>query len=721
MENNPLLNWDDLPPFDRIETDHIEPGIRILLEDCEQAVARLEATTPRTWRELMDPLERIEDDLGRIWGIVSHLHGVKNSPELRKVYDPLLAEVVKFGNRLGQSKPLYQAYCALRDSGEARDFEPAQQRILESAIREAELNGVGLDDADRDRYNEISQRLAELSTKFSNNVLDATKAFKIKLKEAEEIEGLPDTLLELAADTARQEGHEEATATDGPWVLTLDYPSFMPFMQHSKRRDLRERMYRAFISKASDGQWDNRDVAREIIALRIDKCRLLGFDTFAALSLSRKMAPDAGSVRRLLDELRAAGRGAAEGDMEALKALAGVDGDDELRHWDVPYWAERLREARYDLKDEELRPYFPLPRVLNGLFELTERLFGVRLEEATGQSPVWHEDVQFFRVFDDRGEPMAAFYLDPYSRPAEKQGGAWMDTLVGRSAVMASTGKAARLPVAYMICNQGKPVGGKPSLMTFREVETLFHEFGHALQHMLTTIDYGMASGISNVEWDAVEIASQFMENWCYDRGTLKGLARHYETDEPLPDEIIDRLLGARTFREGSNTLRQVNFGLLDMELHERFDPAGTETILDVQRRIDAETLVLPSLEEDRFFCSFSHIFAGGYAAGYYSYKWSEVLSADAFSAFEDAGLENEEEMRRLGRRFRDTILALGGSRHPMDVFRDFRGREPTTEALLRQGGLSGSNGLSGPGGPGGPGGQAEAGARTGSGADAVR
>ena len=687
MEKNPLLNWDDLPPFDQIETHHIEPGIRAMLEDCERAVARLEKTSPRTWRDLMDPLEKIEDDLGRTWGIVSHLHGVKNSPELREVYDPLLAEVVKFGNRLGQSKPLYEAYCALQEGEEFRQFDPAQQRILETAIREAELNGVGLDDDDRNRYNEISQRLAELSTKFSNNVLDATKAFKVTLEDSEEVDGLPDTLLELAADTARQEGHKQATASDGPWVLTLDYPSFMPFMQHSRRRDLRERMYRAFISKASDGQLDNSDIAREIISLRIEKSRLLGYDTFAELSLSRKMAPDAGSVRDLLNELSSAGRGAAERDMEALKALAGVE-DDELKHWDVPFWSERLRESRYDLKDEELRPYFPLPRVLNGLFALTERLFGVRLEEAPGEAPVWHEDVQYFRVLDERDEPMAAFYLDPYSRPAEKQGGAWMDTLVGRSAVMASSGQTARLPVAYMICNQGKPVGGKPSLMTFREVETLFHEFGHALQHMLTTIDYGMASGISNVEWDAVEIASQFMENWCYDRGTLSGLARHYESGESLPDEIIDRLLGARTFREGSNTLRQVNFGLLDMELHEHFDPEGTEAILDVQRRIDAETLILPSLEEDRFFCSFSHIFAGGYAAGYYSYKWSEVLSADAFSAFEEAGLENEGEMRRLGRRFRDTILALGGSRHPMDVFTDFRGREPSTEALLRQGGL---------------------------------
>ena len=688
MENNPLLNWDDLPPFDQIETHHIEPGIRDVLDRCERGLVQLEETAPRSWRELMDPLEKIEDELGRTWGIVSHLHGVKNSPELRAVYDPLLAEVVKFSNRFGQSKPLYQAYCALRDSDEAKHFDHARQRILESAIHEAELNGVGLDDEDRERYNEISQRLAELSTKFSNNVLDATKAFKITLAESDEVDGLPATLLELAADTARQEGHEQATASDGPWVLTLDYPSFMPFMQHGKRRNLREKMYRAYISKASDGQWDNTAVAAEIIGLRIDKARLLGFDTFAELSLSRKMATDAGSVRDLLNELSTASRAAAEGDMEALKALAGTEKGDDLKHWDVPYWSERLREARYDLKDEELRPYFPLPRVLRGLFELTERLFGVRLEETTAAVPVWHEDVQFFRVFNDRNEQMAAFYLDPYSRPEEKQGGAWMDTLVGRSAVMAPSGQAARLPVAYMICNQGKPVGGKPSLMTFREVETLFHEFGHALQHMLTTIDYGMASGISNVEWDAVEIASQFMENWCYDRDTLKVLARHYDTDEPLPDDTIDRLLGARTFREGSNTLRQVNFGLLDMELHQRFDPAGQETILDVQRRIDAETLILPSLEVDRFYCSFSHIFAGGYAAGYYSYKWSEVLSADAFSAFEEAGLDDDGEMRRLGRKFRDTVLALGGSRHPMDVFKNFRGREPTTEALLRQGGL---------------------------------
>jgi oligopeptidase A len=310
MDKNPLLDWDDLPPFDQIETQHIEPGIRAMLDACEQAVARLEETAPVTWRELMDPLEKIEDDLGRTWGIVSHLHGVKNSPELREVYDPLLAEVVRFSNRFGQSKALYQAYCALRDSAEARGFDPAQQRILESAIREAELNGVGLDDDDRDRYNEISQRLAELSTKFSNNVLDATKAFKVTLTKTEEVDGLPDTLLELAADTARQEGHERATASDGPWILTLDYPSFMPFMQHGKRRDLREKMYRAFISKASDGQLDNTDVAREIISLRIEKSRLLGFDTFAELSLSRKMATDAGSVRNLLDELRAAGRGA---------------------------------------------------------------------------------------------------------------------------------------------------------------------------------------------------------------------------------------------------------------------------------------------------------------------------------------------------------------------------------------------------------------------------
>lgn len=689
-QDNPLLGWKDFPPFDRIEIAHIEPAVRATLQQCEEALHRLETAKPKTWADLMEPVERIEDDIERVWGVVSHLHSVKNSPELRSVYDPLLAEIVKFSNRMGQSRALYEAYCALRDN-EWHTYDSAQRRILDACIRDAELNGVGLEEKARERFNQISQRMAALSTKFSNNVLDATRAFSLKLTTKEEIDGLPSTLLELAADEARRAGDGAATAEEGPWIITLDMPSFLPFMQHSKRRDLRETLYRTYITRASDGAYDNTALIDELLALRQEKAALLGFETFAAMSLSRKMAPDVGTVEHLLDELRTAARPVGERDLEELRTLAreaGAPEAEDLRQWDVYFWAERLREARYELRDEELRPYFPLPRVLDGLFTLVERLFDIRVERADGEAPVWHEDVQFFRVFDADGTPMAAFYLDPYSRPAEKRPGAWMNTLVGRSAVMAQAGERARLPVAYMVCNQTKPVGGKPSLMTFHDVKTLFHEFGHALQHMLTAVDYGLASGLTNVEWDAVELASQFMENWCYHTPTLQGLARHYKTGEPLPDGMIERLKAARTFREGSNTLRQVNFGLFDMTLHAHFDPHGKETPLEVQKRIDRKTLVMPSLPEDRFLCAFSHIFAGGYAAGYYSYKWSEVLSADAFSAFEEAGLDDEAQIRRLGRRFRDTVLALGGSVHPMEVFKAFRGREPTTDALLKQAGL---------------------------------
>ena len=360
---------------------------------------------------------------------------------------------------------------------------------------------------------------------------------------------------------------------------------------------------------------------------------------------------------------------------------AGVPEADDLRNWDVAFWAERLREQRYAYSDEQLRPYFPLPRVLDGLFALAERLFGVRVRAADGEAPVWHPDVRFFRVADEDGTPLAAFYLDPYSRPAEKRGGAWMDECVGRA--------PGRLPIAYLICNQAPPVGDKPSCMTFDEVHTLFHEFGHGLQHMLTTVERPLAAGIRNVEWDAVELPSQFMENWCYHRETLLGLSSHVETGEALPDELFQKLCAARTFRAGSNMLRQLYFALLDLELHHTWTPDGGESPFDLQQRIAAHTTVIPPLPEDRFLCGFGHIFAGGYAAGYYSYKWAEVLSADAFGAFEDAGLGDPAAVASTGRRFRDTVLALGGSRHPMEVFRAFRGREPSTEALLRQSGLA--------------------------------
>ena len=691
---NPLLDWTILPPFDQIKIQHFEPAVESLIEQSEKALSEIEAGDPTSWNwdRLMIPIERVDDGFDRVWGVISHLHSVKNSQELRDVYDPLLAKVVAFSNRMGQSKPIYEAYRALREGREWSDYSDARKRIIESSVREAELNGVGLNELDRDRFNEISQRQAELSTAYSNNVLDYTKAYRLKLESRDDVLGLPDTLLELAADEARQDGEDGATDKDGPWVITLEIPSFMPFMQHSKNRDLREKLYRAYVTRASSGDYDNTILIDEILSLRREKANLLGYENYADLSLSRKMAPDVDSVEQLLTELMVAARPGAERDLEDLRDLAREAAAPEaadFRQWDSAYWSERLRESRYEIRDEELRPYFPLPRVLHGLFELTERLFDIKVQKADDEAPIWHEDVQFFKVSKVDGTPIASFYLDAYTRSGEKRGGAWMNACVGRSSVLAPPGEQVRLPVAYLMCNQSKPVGGKPSLMTFMEVETLFHEFGHGLQHMLTTVDEGLASGLSNIEWDAVELASHFMENWCFHPETLKGLTSHFETGDALPDETIERIRATRTFREGSNTLRQVNFGLFDMEIHHRFIPGEKESPLELQERIDRETMILPPVPEDRFLCSFTHIFAGGYSAGYYSYKWSEVLSADAFSAFEEAGLEDEEAMKDLGIRYRNTILALGGSVHPMEVFKSFRGREPSTEALLRQGGLT--------------------------------
>jgi oligopeptidase A len=613
--------------------------------------------------------------------------GVKNSPELREAYETAQPKIVEFFNRLGQSKPLYEAFKAIRDGEDWQRLDNSQQRIVESAIRDAELSGVGLAGAQRDRFNAIQMELATLSTQFSNHVLDATKAYGLTLKTSEDIAGLPPSLLAFAAQSAREAGENDATPENGPWRITLDFPSFGPFMQHSQRRDLREQVYRAYISRASAGDYDNRDLIAQILKLRQEESRLLGYGTFAEVSLASKMAPSVTAVEDLLADLRQPSYAAAKADLEALKAFAAaknaLEGSD-MKHWDTSFWSERLREEKYDLNDELLRPYFPLPQVLNGLFGLVNRIFGVTVTPANGKAPVWHEDVQYFQIASEQGEAIAHFYLDPYSRPAEKRGGAWMDDCIGRAKIAG----IVRTPVAYLVCNQTPPVGGKPSLMTFREVETLFHEFGHGLHHMLTRVDQAGAAGINNVEWDAVELPSQFMENWCYDRATLFGMAKHYETGESLPEEYYQRLLAARTFMSGSATLRQVYFATLDLELHHRYQPGGSETIAQVRDRIAKDNTILPPLPEDAFLCSFGHIFAGGYAAGYYSYKWAEVLSADAFAAFEEADLSNESAIVETGKRFRETVLALGGSKHPMEIFKEFRGREPSTEALLRHSGL---------------------------------
>ncbi|ELR96986.1 M3 family metallopeptidase [Gloeocapsa sp. PCC 73106] len=685
ISNNPLLLGKGLPPFAEIKTEQIIPGISTLLAELKTELEQLEATVTPTWQGLVEPLTAIEERLSWTWGIISHLMGVKNSDELRTAYESVQPQAVQFFNQLGQSKPIYEAFKALKASPEWSKLEPAQQRIVESAIREAELSGVGLAEDKRDRFNEIQLELAELSTKFSNHVLDATKAFKLKLTLREEIAGLPPSLLSLAAQTARSEGESAATPENGPWLITLDYPSYIPFLKYADNSELRAKVYKAFISRASEGELDNNPIVDRILELRQEKAQLLGFTTYAELSLARKMAPDVEAVERLLEELRQVSYPAALKELEELKTFAQTEA---LKPWDVSYWAEKQREAQFAFTEEELRPYFPLPQVLNGLFELAQRLFSITITPADGEAPIWHPDIRYFRISDPTGEAIAYFYLDPYSRPAEKRGGAWMAECVNRSKIQENGKSTTRLPVAYLICNQSPPVDNQPSLMTFNDVATLFHEFGHGLQHMLTRIDYPGAAGINNIEWDAVELPSQFMENWCYHRPTLSGMAKHYQTGELLPEHYYHKLLAARNHLSALGMLRQLHFSLVDIELHHRYQPRGEETVQQVRDRLAKTTTVIPPLPEDAFLCSFGHIFAGGYAAGYYSYKWAEVLSADAFAAFEEAGLDSEEGIKTTGLRFRDTVLALGGSVPPMEVFTSFRGREPKTEPLLRHNGL---------------------------------
>ena len=687
-DDNPLFHSDELPRFDAVAVDQIVPAVKTLIERQDQARTALEGSLSPTWEGLAAPLSALGEPLGYAWNVVHHLLSVRNSPALREAQEAVQPEVVAASLRLGQSRALYDGFLALRDGGKA--LEPAQRRIVDTAIREAELAGVGLDGAARERFQQIEAEMAEASTRFANNVLDATKAFALLLTRPDEVDGLPESLLAAAAQSARgtgEPGLTAATPEQGPWRITLEAPLFIPFMEHSRRRDLREQLYRAQITRASSGELDNQPLMLQMLRLRKEQARLLGYASYAEMNLVRKMARKVDAVETLLAELRRASRSKAERDLEELTQFARSETGDPaltLRHWDIAFWAERLRERRYSYSEEALRPYFPLPAVLDGLFALARRLFGVTIRPADGEAPVWNSDVRFFRVSDESGVPIAAFYLDAYSRPAEKRGGAWVSGCLERKRRPDGN---VRLPVAHVVCNQTPPVDGAPSLMTFGEVETLFHEFGHALQHMLTRVDYPDAAGTNNIEWDAVELPSQFMENWCYHRPTLLEFARHHQTGEPLPAELFDKIAAARTYRAGSLFLRQLHFATLDLELHHRFDPERDD-IAALVKKVATQNTVLPPLPEDRFLCSFTHIFAGGYAAGYYSYKWAEVLSADAFGAFEEAGLENPAALAATGRRFRDTVLALGGSRPPSEVFEAFRGRGPSVEPLLRQNGL---------------------------------
>ena len=689
--SNPLLAPTGIADFPSFRAQHVVPGVQAMLTVAEQQLETLEKEAAPTWSSLVEGIERLGDRIGYVWGLVGHLMSVQNTPELRAAHEEMQGPVIEFSMKMGQSRAIFDKLQTLKASQEWSGLDEGQQRAINALLHEAKLSGVGLDGEPKERFNTLQQEMAELSTQFSNHVMDATKAFRMDLTELADVDGLPNSLLAL---TAQSHDDENATPEKGPWRISLDYPCLGPFLQHSKRRELREKLYKAQSTRASEGELDNSQVILDLLAKRKETATLLGYGSWAEVSLSSKMAPDVAGAEALMQEVLDVAHPAAEQELEALAAFAreaGAPEADDLMPWDRAFWTERVREARYAFEAEELRPYFPMPRVLDGLFALAGRLFGIEVRNATGELPGWQEDVTYYEIQDSQGVPIASLFLDAYARTEDKRGGAWMNDGLGRSRVHADAAGKPRLPMAYIVCNFTPPVGGKPALLSFGEVETMFHEFGHALQHMLTQVDFGLVAGIENVEWDAVELPSQFMENWCYHEPTLLGMTSHVDSGEPLPKELFDKVVAARTFHSGLQNLRQMHFSLLDLELHHRFDPSGDETLQDVQKRLAKRTAIGNTWDGDRLLCAFSHIFAGGYSAGYYSYKWAEVLSADAFAAFEEAGLDDEQAIADTGRRFAETVLGLGGSRAPMDVFKDFRGREPSTEALLRHSGLVGA------------------------------
>ncbi|KAL2511163.1 putative cytosolic oligopeptidase A [Abeliophyllum distichum] len=687
---NPLLQNFIFPPYDIIEAKHVQPAIHSLLRKLESDLIELENTVEPTWPKLVVPLEKITDRLSVVWGIVNHLSSVKDSPEFRAAIEEVQPKKVEFQLKLGQSKPIYNAFRAIRDSLDWVTLSDARKRVVELKLKEAVLDGVSLEDGERERFNQIQLELAKLSQKFEENILDATKMFEKIISDKNEVEGLPLTALTVAAEMAVLKGYAKATADDGPWAIMLYGPSYRSVLQHSCNRSLREEVYRAHVTRASDGTLNNTPIIERILELRLEKSKLLGYSNFAEVSMETKMAT-IDKAKDLLDKLHSASWNPAIKDMEDLRDFAigqGAKEAKDINHWDINFWSERLRESKYDINEEELRPYLSLPKVIDGLFKLTKKLFEIEIEPADGTAPVWNKDVSFYKIKDFSGSPIAYFYFDPYSRPSEKRGGAWMDVVVGRTGVLSCDGTSTRLPIAHIVCNQTPPTHDKPSLMTIREVEAVFHEFGHALQHMLTKQDEGFVAGSQGIEWDAVELPSQFMENWCYQRDIIMNIAKHYETGESLPEDLCLSILSARTYRAGSQLLRQLRYAGVDLELHSNYVPGGPKSIYDIDQGVGKKTHLIPLLPEDRFLCSFTHIFSDKYAAGYYSYQWAEVLAYDAFSAFEEAGLDNDKALGEMGIRFRETVLALGGGKSPNEVFLEFRGREPSPDAFLRYNGL---------------------------------
>ncbi|MGS0824909.1 oligopeptidase A [Shewanella sp. 0m-8] len=678
--SNPLLNSNKLPPFSSIKPEHIQPAVEQGIDDCRQKIEQVLANQdPFTWDNLVAPLEEVDDQLGKIWSPISHMNSVVSSEEWRKAHDACLPLLSEYGTFVGQHQGLYEAYKSLAESAEFAHYSQAQKKLIENSLRDFELSGIGLSDSDKLRYGELVKRMSELTSQFSNQLLDATQAWTKLITDEAQLNGLPESAVAAAKAMA------EAKELDG-WLFTLDFPSYLPVMTYSENRELREECYRAFVTRASDqgpnaGEFDNGPLMDEILALRHELANLLGFDSYADKSLATKMAESPVQVLDFLTELAARSKTQGETELAELTEFAEKEcGVTELEAWDLSFYAEKLKHHRYEISQELLRPYFPEDKVLSGLFYTVSRLFGLKVEEQK-EFDTYHKDVRFFNITDSNNEHRGSFYLDLYAREG-KRGGAWMDDCRARR----MTENGLQDPVAYLTCNFNAPVAGKPALFTHDEVTTLFHEFGHGIHHMLTKIDVGGVSGISGVPWDAVELPSQFMENWCYEEEALAEISGHYETGEPLPKAMLDKMLAAKNFQSGMMMLRQLEFSLFDFKMHLEFDPAKGAEIQQKLDEVREQIAVIKAAEFNRFQHSFAHIFAGGYAAGYYSYKWAEVLSADAFSLFEEQGIFNPE----TGKRFLENILEMGGSEEPMELFKRFRGREPQTDALLRHSGITG-------------------------------
>ena len=675
VNHNPLVDFSGLPRFAELKPEHVTPAVEKLVAEGRATIERVLAA-PVAWESFVAPLEDANERIGRAWGQVAHLHAVLDSPELREAYNANLPKLTQYWTELGQNQALFEKYKALAASPAYPTLSTARRRIVDNALRDFRLGGAELPRDSKTRFAQIQEELARLGSRFSENLLDATKAFSVVVDESR-IRGIPPDVLEAAREAAEKDGKPG-------WKFTLHAPSYMPVMQYAEDRALRQTMYRESVTRASEfgkTDWDNTPLVARIVELRREVAQLLGYRNYAEVSLVPKMAESPEQVLGFLEDLARRARPFAEKDVAELRDFARRElGLDPLESWDIAYASDKLRVSRYAFSEQQVKQYFPEEVAVQGLFGVAERLYGVRIYAAS--APTWHEDVRFYEIRDAAGQLVGQFYMDLYARDT-KRSGAWMDDAITRR----RKGATVQTPVAYLTCNFSRPVGGRPATFTHDEVLTLFHEFGHGLHHLLTRVDDLGVAGLNGVEWDAVELPSQFMENFCWEWDVLRHMTRHVDTGAALPRELYDKLLAAKNFQSGLAMLRQLEFAVFDMRLHSDFDPATGWSALQLLEEVRSHIAVLRPPAYNRFPNSFSHIFAGGYAAGYYSYKWAEVLSADAYSFFEEQGVLNP----LAGQRFRDEVLAVGGSRPAAESFRAFRGREPKVDALLRHNGMIGA------------------------------